>query len=69
MAVAVIAVFVRGGVVQQIVANCNVEAVLVDYDTEDGPQFYPVDVSTGTVQMMFDEAISLNLKRNAPGSL
>jgi hypothetical protein len=54
--VATIAVLVRGGVVQQIIADSNIDAVLVDHDNDDGPQFFPVEVSTGAVQMLAEEA-------------
>lgn len=50
MACARLVVFVKGGCVQEIIADCDVKVILVDHDNDDGPVVFPVDVSTGMVQ-------------------
>jgi hypothetical protein len=56
MVCARLVVFVKGGGVQDIIADCNVKVILVDHDTDDGPMVFPVEISTGIVQQFEDEA-------------
>lgn len=56
MACARLVVFVKGGCVQEIIADCDVKVILVDHDNDDGPVVFPVDVYTGMVQQFEDEA-------------
>lgn len=56
MACATVVIMVEGGAVQQVIADRGVEVILLDNDTDDGPQFISADVSTGTVQILAEEA-------------